>query len=253
MTELPKVLVLTPVKDAAAFLDTYVGLFEALDWPRDRLSLGILEGDSVDMTWTHLNSLRSRFEARAQRVVLTKKDFGFRLPAGLPRWTAGMQLARRQVLARARNQLLFRSLGDEDFVLWVDVDLVAYPRDVLLRLIGTGFDIVTPDCVLKPNGPSFDRNAWAEGGAVTLDMRRGTGPVRLQSVGGTMLLVKADLHRDGLIFPPFRYGNESPNARTPHPYWDRGEIETEGLGLMALDMGLQPWGIPDIQTIHAAQ
>jgi hypothetical protein len=29
--------------------------------------------------------------------------------------------------------------------------------------------------------------------------------VRLDGVGGTVLLVRADVHRDGLLFPPFRY------------------------------------------------
>jgi len=67
-----------------------------------------------------------------------------------------------------------------------------------------------------------------------------------------MLLVRADLHRDGLIFPPFRYGNKSGNARQRHPVWGRGEIETEGLGIMALDMGTQPWGLPDLEIVHWA-
>jgi Anp1 len=252
MSNLPKVLVLTPIKDATPHLETYLGLLERLVWPRDRLSVGLLEGDSADGTWAMINALRPRLEARTGAVTLHKRDFGFHMPAGLPRWAGGMQLARRQILARSRNQLLFRALDDEDFVLWIDVDLVAYPADIVHRLIETQFDIVTPDCVRTPDGPSFDRNAWSEGGAMTLDMRRGGGPVRLQSVGGTMLLVKADLHRDGLIFPPFLYGNESPYARAQHPIWGRGEIETEGLGIMALDMGVQPWGLPDVQTIHSA-
>lgn len=66
-----------------------------------------------------------------------------------------------------------------------------------------------------------------------------------------MLLVRADRHRDGLIFPPFRYGVESPHIRRQHPVWGRGEIETEGFGAMAADMGLQCWGLPDLEIIHA--
>lgn len=252
MTDLPSVVVLTPIKNAAAYLDNYARLLESLDWPRDRLSLGVLEGDSTDDSWQALQAIRPRLEARARRVALHKKDYGFHLPAGHPRWSPGIQLARRQVLARARNQLLFRTLDDEDFVLWIDVDLSSYPRDVLHRLIATGFDLVTPNCVLEPGGHSFDLNAWTDGGKTNLSMRRGSGPVRLQSVGGTMLLVRADLHRDGLIFPPFPYGNESSQARSKHPVWGRGEVETEGLGTMALDMKIQPWGLPDLEIIHAS-
>jgi peptide chain release factor subunit 1 len=244
------VLVLTPAKNAVPYLETYAGLLEQLDWPRERLAVGLLEGDSTDGSYAALEALLPRLEARAGRVALHKRDYGFQIPAGLPRWTPGLQLARRQVLARARNQLLFRALRDEDYVLWVDIDLKHYPADVLHRLIGTGFDIVMPNCVLQPGGESFDRNAWGEHGEATLDRRRGAGPVRLQAVGGTMLLVKADLHRDGLVFPPFPYGNESRHARPKHPEWKRGEIETEGLGIMALDMGVQPWGLPDLEILH---
>ena len=250
MDEPPSVLVLTPAKNAVPYLATYATLLEKLDWPRERLAVGLLEGDSTDGSYAALEALLPRLEARAGRVSLHKRDYGFQIRAGLPRWMPGLQLARRQVLARARNQLLFRALRDEDYVLWVDIDLKNYPADVLHRLIGTGFDVVTPNCVLQPGGESFDRNAWASHGKVTLDKRRGAGPLRLQSVGGTMLLVKADLHRDGLVFPPFPYGNESRNARPKHPEWKRGEIETEGLGIMALDMGVQPWGLPDVEIIH---
>jgi peptide chain release factor subunit 1 len=250
MNDLPNVLVLTPMKTAGAYLETYASLLDGLDWPRQHLAIGILEGDSTDGTWAALEALRPRLEARAARVSLHRRDFGFHMPPGVPRWAPAFQQARRQVLARARNQLLFRALEDEDYVLWVDVDLQSYPADVLHRLIATGFDIVTPNCVLEPGGESFDRNAWTGKGTVTLDMRRGEEAVRLQSVGGTMLLVRADLHRDGLVFPPFRYGNASANARDTHPVWGRGEIETEGLGIMALDMGVQPWGLPDLEIIH---
>ena len=70
--------------------------------------------------------------------------------------------------------------------------------------------------------------------------------MRLDAVGGTMLLVKADLHRDGLIFPSFPYGRPSPRARP-----GRGELDTEGLGLMAGDMGHQCWGMPHLEIRHA--
>ena len=45
----PTVLVLTPVKQAAAHLPLYFELLSRLDYPPDRLSIGILEGDSTDV------------------------------------------------------------------------------------------------------------------------------------------------------------------------------------------------------------
>jgi hypothetical protein len=158
------------------------------------------------------------------------------------------------VLARSRNHLLIGALGDEDWVLWLDVDVVDYPPDVLARLLATGRDIVMPHCVVTPGGPTFDLNAWSDHGRLHLDdLRDGDELVRLDAVGGTMLLVRADAHRDGLNFPPFLYGGASPLARDPTPITGvgTGEIETEGLGLMARDMGYECWGMPQLEIVHA--
>ena len=247
---LPSVLVLTPMKDAAAHLDRYASLLEGLDWPRERLALGILESDSRDGTFDQLGAMRRRFEQRAQRVVLLQRHYGFRLPPDTPRWTPAFQRTRRTILARARNQLLFRALADDDYVLWVDADLESYPPDVLRRLLDQRVDVAMPHCTL-PDGRTFDLNAWAEGGQKGFATTRDDAPFRLDAVGGTMLLVRADCHRDGLIFPPFPYGIESPRARAHHPVWGHGEIETEGLGIMAADMGIQCWGFPTIRIVHS--
>jgi hypothetical protein len=40
--------------------------------------------------------------------------------------------------------------------------------------------------------------------------------------------------------------------REKHPVWGQGEIETEGLAMMASDMGLQCWGLPDYIVTHAS-
>jgi hypothetical protein len=45
---LPHVIVLTPVKDATPFLDRYFELLARLDYPRELLTIGILESDSRD-------------------------------------------------------------------------------------------------------------------------------------------------------------------------------------------------------------
>jgi hypothetical protein len=80
------------------------------------------------------------------------------------------------------------------------------------------------------------------------DLRAEGDLVRLDSVGGTMLLVRAGLHRDGLVFPPFPYGIGNPKIRSDN-HW-LGEIETEGLGIMADDMGIECWGMPLLEIKH---
>ena len=249
-----RVLILTPVKNAASMLSTYAGNLESLTYPREKLSLGLLESDSGDGTWELLDSLRPRLGARCSRVVTVKRDFGFHMPRDTPRWNPAFQLARRNVLARSRNQLLFRALADEEWALWLDVDVVHYPADLVERLLAVGRDIVHPHCVTRYGGETFDLNAWSHHGSkIMSDYRGAGGPVRLDAVGGTVLLVRADLHRDGLTFPPFRYGLRSARIRPTHPVWGAGEIETEGLGIMAQDMGYQCWGLPVLEVIHAPE
>jgi hypothetical protein len=248
-----QVLILTPVKSAAKHLDTYFAALDRLTYPRHLLSLGILEGDSTDDTYAAIEArLRSQ---DFRRKTLTKKDFGFQIPPGIPRYTPVFQPPRRAVLARARNHLLFCALRDEDWVLWLDVDVVDYPADIIDRLIALDRHVVHPNCVTEPGGRSFDLNAWSDGGRQHMSDLRGKGLVRLDSVGGTMLLVRAECHRDGLVFPPFFYGARSRWVRDPHPLRGSavGEIETEGLAIMAKDMGIECWGLPDLEIIHASE
>lgn len=241
----PKILILTPVKDAAAFIPGYYQRITRLTYPAKRISLGFLESDSADATYAELLDRLPRLQKRFRRAGLWKKDFGFQPPPGVHRWAERIQVERRSVLAKSRNHLLFHALDDEDWVLWLDVDVIEYPDDILQRMLATAKDIVHPHCVLDYGGPTFDRNAWRAHGKMHLEDMRDEGElVKLDAVGGTMLFVRADLHREGLIFPSCPYGKANPQARPA------GELETEGLGIMALDMGYQSWGMPRLEIRH---
>lgn len=244
--DFPRVLILTPVKDAADCLDGYCTNLSRLTYPHWSISLGFLESDSVDGTYEALRRRISTLKRRFRRVGLWKRDFNYRVPAEFHRGAEPIQLERRSVLARSRNHLLFHALDDEEWVLWLDIDVISYPPDLIERLLAAGRDIVQPHCVLQPGGPTFDHNGWRDQGRYHLDDLRAEGElVELHAVGGTVLLVRADLHRDGLIFPSFLYGRLNPRIRP-----ERGELETEGLGIMAHDMGYQCWGMPHLEVIH---
>jgi glycosyltransferase involved in cell wall biosynthesis len=248
-----KILILTPMKSATKYLDTYFAALGQLTYPRHLMSLGILEGDSTDDTYAKVEARLAREHFR--RKILLNRDFGFQIPADTPRYSAVFQPTRRAIIARARNQLLFRALADEDWVLWLDVDVVAYPSDIIEQMLSLDRDIVHPHCVTEPGGDTFDLNAWCDGGRLHMSDLRGEKLVRLDAVGGTVLLVRADCHRDGLIFPPFFYGGRSRWVRDPHPLRGHavGEIESEGLGLLAKDMGIECWGLPDLEVLHAKE
>ncbi|KAI9031408.1 Anp1-domain-containing protein [Hyaloraphidium curvatum] len=302
----PTVLVLTPVKNSAEHLGHFFSLLESLDYPSDRISIGVLDSDSDDVpdlaTASALLSQGYRrpevlgtFSPSRQResgisgtlasllasvpllhtagfgtVTVVRHDFNYSLPRDA-RHDEELQGERRAVMARSRNHLLSSALGDEEFVLWIDSDVSYFPRDVLLRLLETGKDIVVPHCVIESNGSTYDRNSWrAEGapgsnatadevrdywdartaqshpqelwvegyyetGNVHLDGLRNETLSRLDGVGGAMLLVRAEHHRQGLVFPPYVY---------------RGRIETEGLAMAAMDMGVLSWGLPNLEIVH---
>src|SRR5262249_38170088 len=107
----PTILILTPMKSASGYLDSYFSSLGKLTYSHERLSLGILEGDSIDDT---LVNVQRRVSAgiNFRRITVLKKDFGFHIPNGLPRYSPVYQATRRALLARARNHLLFRALED---------------------------------------------------------------------------------------------------------------------------------------------
>ncbi len=252
MSRSEKVLILTPIKDAVPHAPGYLNVLNSLRYPSELISIGLLEGDSQDGTFEVFEGLLPELNHRFRRANLWKKDFGFRFPPGVPRWADAVQVERRRAISRARNHLLFHALDDEDWVLWLDVDVVEVPANIIDILLATGKLIVHPHCVLRYGGPTFDRNAWKDGGSRQMDdLAREGDLVRLDSVGGTMLLVRADVHRDGLIFPPFPYGKANPKIRTNNSW--SGEIDTEGLGIMADDMGVACWGLPRVEIRHASE
>jgi len=251
-----KVLILMPVKNAVRFLPRSLELLAGLDWDPGRLSVAFLDSDSTDGTHAWLEARLPELRQRYARAELFRKDYGFQ-PTG-PRWAPEIQRRRRGILADARNQLLAAALRDEDHVLWLDADLVDYPATLLSQLVDSGHDIVVPRCDL-PDGRVFDLNTFrfdpdrtiaedprwmTEGvfmpppgvGRRYLDADIGRESVPLDGVGGTALLVRADLHREGLRFPT-------------EPY--RGFLETEGLAAIAADMGIVCYGLPGLRVIHA--
>jgi peptide chain release factor subunit 1 len=242
--EQPCVLVATPIKDAARFLERYVTLLERLTYPRERLSLGLLESDSMDDTFAAATRLLPRLRRRFVGAEVHKHDFGYPLPP-LIRWEPTLQRRRRSILARSRNLLLERSLRDQQWVLWLDVDVIDYPPDLLDRLLAARRSVLNAHCVHQYGGPTHDCNAWRDRGRLHLDDLRGEGEtVPLHAVGGAVLLVRGDLHRAGLRFPSEPYGVGHPLAR------ERGELETEGLGIMAHDVGEGCWGMPALEVLH---
>ncbi|KAH9995461.1 glycosyltransferase family 62 protein [Xylariaceae sp. FL0662B] len=144
---------------------------------------------------------------------------------------------RRSHTASARNYLMARTLHDEAHVLWVDPGIVEFSEGIMQTMIGHAerrddVGLITARCS-QGLTDNYDRNAWALNhtaeepllmGPISDDSREaaarnlvetrtyvgelvdGTGDddlVPLDSVGGTIIYIRADLVRQGVNFPTF--------------------------------------------------
>jgi hypothetical protein len=90
-------------------------------------------------------------------IVLLQKHVGTTLDRAKRR----QQRQRRSAIAKVRNHLIDHGLdADDDWALWIDIDVWQFPREVVSRLIGAGHRIVVPNCVKIAGGDSFDLNSF---------------------------------------------------------------------------------------------
>lgn len=261
-----RVIVLTPMMNSAKDIVHYFSLFQSLTYPKDLISLGVLEGDSTDDTY---NLLLDKFQelslgSEYRRLTLVQKDFsnGNKGLEGHERHGFEVQGRRRSVQAKVRNHLVSTALYDEDIVLWIDSDLRQYPADIIERMLNTGERMVSADCI-NSGGYCYDRNNWREtpGSLIVkkqlpaealmfegypgkmktyrqslcdIDPEEGE-LVELHGVGGTALMIEADLFREGLFFPTFSFEHA---------------LETEGIAQVAIKMGVKVYGMTRLKVFH---
>ena len=279
------VLILTPM---ARFYQEYWDNLMKLDYPHDLISLGFIlpkskEGNAAtaalqaQVTKTQKGPPNDRFRS----VVIERQDFDPPLISQDEgeRHKMENQKVRRASMSRARNSLLFTTLGVEtSWVLWLDADIVETPPSLIQDLAAHDKPLIVPNCYQryidpetgKPAERPYDFNSWQDSPTaqeiaskmdpddIILEGYREMATYRslmaymadrsdekdvevpLDGVGGTALLVKADVHRDGAMFPPFAFYNL---------------IETEGFAKMAKRLGWAATGLPNYKVhkrIHSS-
>lgn len=154
-----RVLVLTPLKDAAPYLSKYFELIAELTYPHHLIDLAFLVGDSKDDTVAVLAAELDRIQRRPDSVpfhsvTVVEKDFNFDLGQDVEaRHGFKAQGPRRKAMGKARNYLLSAALKPEhSWVFWRDVDIVESPKSVLEDFIAHDVDIIVPS-TLAPAFP----------------------------------------------------------------------------------------------------
>eukprot|EP00475_Leptophrys_vorax_P002983 TRINITY_DN11713_c0_g1_i1.p1 TRINITY_DN11713_c0_g1~~TRINITY_DN11713_c0_g1_i1.p1 ORF type:complete len:258 (+),score=51.73 TRINITY_DN11713_c0_g1_i1:39-776(+) len=240
-----------------------------MDYPKHLISVALLTHDDYSyLAWRTM--IEERFnDLQYQAVKLIHRPSSFKLTEGYKR-TGSIQGQRRREIARQRNFLLSSALGDQEHVLWIDADMMYIPEKVLSKMVSSGKDIIATQTV--ESTWYFDRNTWvgprtrpsadqlaqlergeqinfvpspAEGLKYLDEMEEsGEEFVKIDSVGGTLLYVRANVHRDGAIFPAqFLIG-----ATWKSEGYDG--IETEGLCHIAERLGYTCWGMPKEKARH---
>lgn len=146
-----RILIMTPLKDAAPHLSKYFELLAELTYPHHLIDLAFLVSDSKDDTLAVLASELDRIQKRPDKIpfhsaMVVEKNFGYHLSQDVQqRHSFEAQGPRRKAMGRARNYLLATALKPEhSWVYWRDVDIVDSPRKILEDFIAHDRDILVP-------------------------------------------------------------------------------------------------------------
>lgn len=146
-----RVLILTPLKDAAPHLSKYFDLLSELTYPHNLIDLAFLVGDSGDDTFAVLSAELDRVQKRTDTIpfhsaLIIQKDFGVVTGQTVEeRHSFAAQGPRRKAIGRARNYLLYTALKPEhSWVYWRDVDIQDSPGKILEDFMDHNKDILVP-------------------------------------------------------------------------------------------------------------
>ena len=146
-----KVLILTPLRNAAPYIEDHFDLLTQLTYPHHLIDLAFLVGDSTDDTLAVLSTELERIQSRTDKisfrsVSIIEKDFGVTLSQSVEdRHRFEAQGQRRKAMGKARNYLLATALKPEhSWVYWRDVDIKDSPNKIIEDFIAHDRDILVP-------------------------------------------------------------------------------------------------------------
>ncbi|KAK1754971.1 mannan polymerase complexes MNN9 subunit [Echria macrotheca] len=275
------VLILTPM---ARFYQGYWDNLLKLSYPHELITLGFIlpktkEGNAAYAELDKQITKTQKFgpeKDRFRSIIILRQDFDPPIPSQdeAERHKMQNQKPRRAAMAKARNSLLFTTLGPStSWVLWLDADVIETPPTLIQDLAFHNKPVITPNCFQRYYNAEkkrmderpYDFNNWQDSPtaqkmaaqmspddillegyqdmatyrALMAYMYEEGGDIHyevpLDGVGGTALLVKADVHRDGAMFPPFSFYHL---------------IETEGFAKMARRLGWHAAGLPNYKVYH---
>lgn len=152
-----RLLILTPLRDAAPYLEQHFDLISQLTYPHHLIDLAFLVSDSTDDTLALLAKELERIQSRTDNVpfhstMIVEKDFGTHVSQSVEdRHGFAAQGPRRKTMGKARNYLLSAAMKPEhSWVYWRDVDIKDSPREIVEDFVAHDRDILVPSMFLLP-------------------------------------------------------------------------------------------------------
>ncbi|MCJ1361583.1 hypothetical protein MMC16_000683 [Acarospora aff. strigata] len=282
VTNKERILILTPLRDAAPYINKYFDLLSELTYPHELIDLAFLVGDSSDDTLAVLSSELDRVQKRTDHIpfhsaLIVEKDFGQVVSQKVEdRHGFAAQGPRRKAIARARNYLLYAALKPEhSWVYWRDVDIVDSPESILEDFVAHDKDILVPNIwfhryvndrgQLRDVEGKFDYNSWIESDkglrlAAGLDkdtiLAEGyeeydTGRTYLVKLGDWRNNKDEEVELDGIGGVNILVKADVHRSGINFPcYAFENQAETEGFAKMAKRAGYQVVGLPNYVVWH---
>lgn len=150
LTKQERVLILTPLRNAAPYIEQHFLLLSKLSYPHNLIDLAFLISDSTDETLavlaTELDRVQSRTDIPFHSAMIVEKDFGVSLSQNVEdRHGFAAQGPRRKAMGKARNYLLSAALKPEhSWVYWRDVDIQDSPSEIIEDFVAHDRDVLVP-------------------------------------------------------------------------------------------------------------
>ncbi|KAK3079477.1 hypothetical protein LTS18_004771, partial [Coniosporium uncinatum] len=171
------VLILTPI---ARFYQEYWDNLQKLNYPHDLISLGFIlpKGKDGNQATAQLQEAVQKTQSgpakkRFASVTILRQDTESPLQSQneAERHKMENQKARRAAMSKARNSLLFTTLGPTiSWVLWLDSDIVETPPTLIQDLASHNKPVIVPNCFQRYQNKEtnradvrpYDFNSWVD-------------------------------------------------------------------------------------------
>ncbi|KAI4597370.1 hypothetical protein KJ359_004476 [Pestalotiopsis sp. 9143b] len=273
-----RILIVTPLKDAAPYLSKYFELIAELTYPHHLIDLAFLVGDSSDSTLAVLAMELKRIQTRPDKIpfrsaLVVEKDFHFQLSQSVEdRHGFEAQGPRRKAMGKARNYLLSAALRPEhSWVYWRDVDIEDSPKKIIEDFIAHDRDVIVPNIWFhryrdgRDVEGRFDYNSWVESDkglklAASLSKdtvlaegyhQYDTGRQHMAKMGDWRNDKDEEIELDGIGGVNILVKADVHRSGINFPaYAFENQAETEGFAKMAKRAGYEVIGLPNYVVWH---